>query len=293
MAVGIFGSKKLADCTASDTDILYCFSENRETLGSLQFTPLYNNVTNSDFIKLFGVDGAYKIRLPASTFSSLGFYLILIKPKSYQTTIIDCSFIISTQDQSFQISKKGIVIPKLQFQSSGSLIGYQLEYFDQNLQKIRNFHRIITSSDLVSPAPQSNQSLQPTSQSYVLDNNGSMLFLTLSPSDDSLINSTAVADLGRAGQSILISNTFFDPVMVEVEILDQNIKTLSYALYGNSSRDLETGIFSIFSEDNFLYKQYNLLTRKKQFSSGEVDTREERSVINFNQSFLSVSQQTP
>lgn len=290
MAVGIYGTKKLADVDFNDVDVLYAFSQTREQVTDNQLRPLFPNVTNAEFTKMFGADGVYKLKLPASVFNQLGFYIVLIKPKSYETEIVDCSYVIRETDEDIQISKKGIVIPKLQFQGTGSLIGYQLEYFDDNGVKVKNFHRIITGSDLVSPAPNSTQSNTAAAQSYVLDDNGAFLFLTLTPDEVSLISNTKQADLGKAGQKIIVSNTFFDPVMLEVEMVDQTIKTLSYGIFGNSTRDLELGIYSIFDDNGSLYKQYNLLTRKKTFSNGEVDIKEQRTNINLNQNFDQLSQ---
>jgi len=292
MAVGIYGTKKLADVDFNDVDVLYAFSKNREQVTDNQLRPLYPNVTNAEFTKMFGADGVYKLKLPASVFNQIGFYIVLVKPKSYEVEIVDCSYVVRESDEDIQISKKGIVIPKLQFQGTGSLIGYQLEYFDDNGVKVKNFHRIITGSDLVSSAPNSTQSNTSASQSYVLDDNGSFLFLTLTPDEVSLVSNTKQSDLGKSGQKIIISNTFFDPVMLEVEMVDQTIKTLSYGIFGNSTRDLELGIYSIFDENGSLYKQYNLLTRKKTFSNGEVDIKELRTSINLNQNFDQLSQQT-
>lgn len=289
MAVGTYGAVKTADVDFNDVDVLYAYSENRESVGDTQFVPLFNSVTNNEFRKMIGGDGGYKLRLPASIFNKLGFYLILIRPKIFQTEIVDCSFIVTNNDQEIQISKKGIVIPKLQFQSTGSLIGYQVEYFDDNGNKIKNFHRIITSSDLVSVNPSNNTS-NAGSTTYVLDPNGNQLFITLTPDESSLITSEISVDLGKSGQQILLSNTFFDPVMIEVEMVDQNVKTLSYGIYGQSTRDLETGIYSIFDENGNLYKQYTLLTQKKQFSNGNIDVKQERTTIDRTQTFFNVSQ---
>lgn len=289
MAVGTYGSVKLADVDFNDVDVLYAYSASRESLGDTQFQPMYNSVTNNEFRKMLGGDGGYKLRLPASIFNRLGFYMILIRPKVFQTQIVDCSFVVTNNDQEIQISKKGIVIPKLQFQSTGSLIGYQVEYFDDNGNKIKNFHRIITSSDLVSVNP-NNNSTNASSTTYVINSNGNQIFITLTPDEASLITNEITSDLGKAGQQILLSNTFFDPVMIEVEMVDHSVKTLSYALYGQSTRDLETGVYSIFDENGNLYKQYTLLTNKKQFSDGEVDSKQERTNIDRTQTFFNISQ---
>ena len=46
----------------------------------------------------------------------------------------------------------------------------------------------------------------------------------------------------------------------------------------------------IQDENNNLYKQYNLLTRKNQFSNAILDVKEERTSINLNQNFVNISQ---
>lgn len=289
MSVGIYGNRKASNADFNDVDVLYAFSPSREELGDIQFTPLYGSVTEAEFKKLFGADGGYKLRLPASVFNKLGFYLILIKPKSFRTQIVDCSFVVTNNDTEIQISKKGIVIPKLQFQTSGSLIGYQLEYFDDLGNKIKNFHRIITSSDIVSVSTNNNNS-NANSTSYVLNQNGNYLFLTLTPDEASLISNEQKADLGSAGQSILLSNTFFDPTMIEVEMVNQTLETLSWQLGGNSVRNLQTGEYSVFDDKGNLYKQYLLLTKKSEFNNGNLDIRQEITDVDLGQNFNDVSQ---
>lgn len=289
MAVGLYGVNKLADVTINDVDIFYAYSPSREEVGDVQFRPLFNTITNSDLRKIIGADGVYKLRLPANIFNRLGFYSILIKPKSFQTTILDCSYVVTSDNNQISISKKGIVIPSLQFSSNNSLVGYQVEYFDSNDVKISNLTRIISSSDLVN-INVNNNTVNQGATTYVLDPGGTSLFLTLTPDQGSLISNNGSVNIGQKGQKIIVSNTFFDPFYVEVEMVDETIKTLSYALYGNSTRDLETGILTYFNDDLRIYRQYNLYTSKKVFENGNIDVRQERTITNFNQTFDNISQ---
>lgn len=282
MAIGIFGTKKLADVNVDDVDILYAFSPNRETMGDVEMAPLYTNLTSLDFKKMIGTDGIYKLRLPASAFKELGFYTIQIKPKIFETTIMDCSYVVTNDNNSIQISKRGIVIPTLQFLRTSSLVGYQIEYFDSNDVKIKNLSRIVTSSDLVSISP-NNNSIAQGSVTYVLDPSGNNLFLTVTPDEGGLISRNQTVDIGIRGQRILISNTYFDPITIEVEMVEHTLNTIAVALYGNSTRDLETGILTYFDSNNRIYRQYNLYTQKKIFTNGNIDVREERTIINTNQ----------
>jgi hypothetical protein len=292
MSVGIYGTKKLADVTAGDADILYAFSPTREQMGEVNFKPLYNSISDSDLLKMLGADGMYKLRLPANIFNQLGYYSILIKPKTFQLAIKDCSYVVTQNTAGVQLSKKGIVIPAAQFRKTNSLVGWSVEYIDNNGVKIKNFNKIITSSDLVSPTT-SNNIVNNGATSYVLDNTGSSLFLTLSPDEGSLVSGQNSGEIGSKSQEILLTNTYFDPVHLEVEMVEHDIKTLSYAFYGNTTRDNETGILSYYDETNRIYKQYNLFTRKKQFSQGSIDIRQIRTNINNNQDFDSVSQGLP
>jgi len=293
MSVGIYGTKKLADVTSDDIDILYAFSPNRESLGDVNFKPLYNFVSESDLLKMIGADGMYKLRLPSDTFNEIGFYSILIKPKTFRTTIRDCSVVVTEDEFGIQISKKGIVIPAAQFRKSNSLVGWSVDYLDADGVKIKNNNKIITSSDLVSPSVNNNNVSNLGATSYALDTAGSYLFLTLSPDEGSIVSGDGAGEVGVAGRDIFISNTYFDPVHIEVEMVEHNIKTLSYALYGNTTRDNETGILTYYNEEGDIYRQYNLFTRKKQFSQGSIDVREIRTSINLNQDFISISQGLP
>jgi len=289
MSIGIFGTKKLADITIDDVDILYAFSASREDVGDNTFQPLFSSITDADLRKMLGADGIFKLRLPADKFNQLGFYSILIKPKTIETVIQDCSYVVSSDDNNIKISKKGIVIPSTQFQKAGSIVGYQIEYFDKNNVKIKNLHRIVTSSELVSIST-NNNTINQGASSYTLDPAGTNLFLTVTPDEPSLISSNAAVDIGQRGQTILVSNTYFDPISIEVEMTDMTIKTLGYGIFGNSTRDLETSILSYFDDKNRIYRQYNLYTTKKKFGNGNIDIREQRSIINLNQDFASVSQ---
>lgn len=284
MAVGNFGTKKLADITFDDIDILYSFSPSREDIGDTEMRPLFQSISSLDFKKMIGADGVYKLRLPANVFKNLGFYSILIKPKTFETTIVDCSYIVTNDNNAIQFSKRGIVIPTLQFLQTSSLVGYQIEYFDSNNNKIKNTHRIITSSDLVSVSS-NNNIVSQGAVTYVLDPGGSNIFLTVTPDEASLISRNQNLNIGIRNQRILISNTYFDPVFVEIEMVEHTLDTLAIALYGNSTRDLGTGELSYFTKEGNIYRQYNLYSQKIGFPIAEFDIREEKTIINSNQTF--------
>jgi hypothetical protein len=289
MSVGIYGTKKLADVNSEDVDVLFAYSPSREELGEVTFKPLYNAISESDLLKMIGADGMYKLRLPSNIFNNTGFYSILIKPKTFQVIIKDCSYVVTEDETGVQLSKKGIVIPSAQFRKTNSLVGWSVEYFNSEGIKIRNLNKIITSSDLVSPSVNTT-TVNRGATTYNLDSTGSNLFITLSPDEGSIVSGGGSPSLGDAGQTILMSNTYFDPISIEVEMVEHDVQTLSYALYGNTTRDNENGILTYYDENNNVYRQYNLFTQKKQFSQGSVDIRQIRTNLNLNQDFESITQ---
>ena len=136
MSVGIYGTKKLADVNSEDVDVLYAYSPSREELGEVTFKPLYNAISESDLLKMIGADGMYKLRLPADVFNETGFYSILIKPKTFQVVVRDCSYVVTEDETGVQLSKKGIIIPSAQFRKTNSLVGWSVEYFGSDGIKV-------------------------------------------------------------------------------------------------------------------------------------------------------------
>ena len=145
MSLGIYGNVKLADVSADDIDIFYSYNETRETPGDIQLKPLFSQATNNDFIKMIGVDGAYKLRLPADIFNKIGFYSVIIKPKTFQTTIVDCSFVITNDANQTQISKKGIPVVKRLPQLRVGI--YPVEWADKTVTMESHWHNFAFNKD--------------------------------------------------------------------------------------------------------------------------------------------------
>ena len=67
---------------------------------------------------------------------------------------------------------------------------------------------------------------------------------------------------------------------------------MAYALYGNQSKSLEDGIYTIYNFDDDIYKQYNLFEIKDQFTGATslYEVREKRTQIDFSKNFNNLSQ---
>jgi len=271
MATGNYGTIRPADVSTQDIEIFYSFTPNRESVTEVDLQPLdpaqvLVPAANPDNVnEIFG--GLYTLKLPTSVFGTKGFYSIIIRPKQIRATIQDCSILIDNQDV------KGIVfdinqIP-LELQNrfeNGNLVGYRIEYLKEQSgtgqDKIQNLFRIITSNNRALPITQ-NQGNSNASQAYTFNDNSTSVFCTVTPASAPSFKPNATPFIGNPQQEVIITNTFFNPVMLEIEMVEYDEETLAYALFSNQTKSLEDGIYTIYNFGNEIYRQYNLLILQK------------------------------
>jgi len=216
----------------------------------------------------------------------------MIRPAEIRTVITDCGVLSSLPNV------KGIVIDlnnvpaqyRNKFVNQG-LVGFRVEYLNSDGTKIPNFFRVITSSFYCEPVV---QNLTNTSQKSIryryVEGATNLLFCTLSPSSSPTNKPSATPYIGQPNQNIIITNTFFNPITTEIEIVDQDISTLAIALYGNQTKSIEDGIYTIYDSNNNIYKQYNLYEIKDQFNSLLYEVRQDRGGnIDFSKAFNNIT----
>ena len=305
MASGTFGIVRPADISPTDVEIFYHFSPSRDNIGNTNLIkldptevliPLDNpNKTKSNItgFELFG--GMYTLKLPSSVFGVKGFFTIIIKPIEIRTTITDIGVLSAFPDTTgilFDIS----TVPQeflSKFENNG-LVGYRIEYLDTNSSasdaKIHNFFRVITSNNRAEAV---NQNLTNSNQKairYRFNDNSTLVFCTLSPSSASNVKPNALPYIGQPNQQVIITNTFFNPIMIEVEMVQHDIETLAYGIFGNQTKSLEDGIYTIYNFNNDIYKQYDLYEIKDKFSGVPLfGIREQRTTIDFTKRFSTVT----
>lgn len=305
MASGVYGINRPADINPEDVEIFYHFTPSRDKIGNttlLKLNPLEvlskvdnPNKTQSNVTGFEVFGGMYTLKLPAQTFGTKGFYTIIIKPVEIRTTIVDVGVLSALPDV------KGLVfdiatIPNnflSKFENNG-LVGYRIEYLNTNTSgsdaKINNFFRVITSNNRAEPI---NQNLTNTNQKsirYRFNDNSTLTFCTLTPASASNVKPNTFPYIGQPNQQVIITNTFFNPIMLEVEMVEHDIETLAYAVLGNQSKSLEDGIYTIYNFNNEIYKQFNLYEIKDQFSGKPLfEVREERTNIDFDKIFNKVT----
>jgi hypothetical protein len=301
VATGSYGTIRPADVSPDDVEIILNYTPSRDNTDNFLLTTLdaknvlvpyfHNNNTGGNAnVEILG--GLYNLKLPADQFNKLGIYTLYIRPAEIRTKITDCGVLSALPNV------RGIVIDinnvpanfKNKFVNQG-LIGFRVEYLNDNGTKIPNFFRIITSSFYCEPVY---QNLTNTSQKSIryryVEGTTNLIFCTLSPASSPTNKPNAIPYIGQPNQNIIITNTFFNPITTEIEIVDQDISTLAIALYGNQTKSMDDGIYTIYDNQNNIYKQYNLYEIRDQFNNPLYEVRQDRGTnIDFSKAFNNIT----
>jgi hypothetical protein len=171
------------------------------------------------------------------------------------------------------------------------LVGYRIEYLGSDGTKIPNFYRIVTSSFYCEPVTSNlSNSSQKSIRYRYSDITTNLMFLTLTPSSSPSSRPNVIPYIGQPDQNIILTNTYFNPLMLEVEMVEHDATTLSYALYGNQSKSISNGIYTIYDKDGNIYKQYNLYEIKDEYQETLYEIREERTGIDESLNFDIITQ---
>ena len=302
MATGSYGTIRPADVSPDDVDIILNYTPSRDDTDNFLLTkldaktilrPYFNNNETGGNADVEILGGLYNLKLPADQFNKLGIYTLYIRPAEIRTRITDCGVLSALPNV------KGIVVDvnnvPTQFRNkfvNQGLIGFRVEYLNSDGTKIPNFFRMITSSFYCEPVI---QNLTNTSQKSIryryTEGVTNLMFCTLSPSSSPTNKPNATPFIGQPDQSIIISNTFFNPITTEIEIVEHDVSTLAIALYGNQTKSIDDGIYTIYDSNNNIFKQYNLYEVRDQFNELLYEVRQDRgNNIDFTKNFTNITE---
>jgi hypothetical protein len=290
MAIGSYGMIRPADVSPDDAEILYHYVADRSTnstpvlkklVSTDILTPVFHNGSTGGGNGVEILGGMYNLILQASDFTDLGVYTLHIRPKQIRTSITDCGVLASLP------SVRGVIVDLTNIAAADrnkftpqSLVGYRIEYLDDNGNKVPNFYRLVTSN-FYCEAITSN--LTNTTQKAVryryTDSTTNLVYMTVTPSSSPSNRPNTIPFIGKPGQNIIFTNTFFNPTTIEVEMVEHDPSTLAHALYGNQTKAISSGIYTIYGDNNNIYKQYNLYEIKDQYNDTLYEVREERTAI--------------
>jgi len=302
MATGTYGTIRPADVSPADVEIILNYTPSRDETDNFVLTkldalsilkPYYNNSTTgvNNGIEILG--GLYNLKLPAEQFNQIGVYTLFIRPAQIRTTILDCGVLSALPNV------KGLIFDLNQVPSnyrnkfvSQGLVGFRIEYLNADGTKIPNFFRIITSSFFCEPVVQNlTNSSQKSIRYKYTDNNTNLLFCTLTPSSAPTNKPNATPYIGQPNQNVIITNTFFNPITLDIEIGEHDFSTLAIGIYGNQTKSMDDGIYTYYDNSYNIYKQYNLYEIRDQFNELLYEVRQDRgNNIDFSKNFTNITQ---
>jgi hypothetical protein len=301
MAIGSYGTIRPSDVSPQDVEIIMNYTPTRDVTDQFVLTkldaptilkPYFANTETGGNAGVEVLGGLYNLTLPANQFNALGIYTLYLRPAQIRTVITDCGVLSALPNV------KGLVIDisnvPTQYQNKfvpQGLVGFRIEYLNNDGSKIPNFFRVVTSSFYCEPVVTNEVNTSQKSIRYrYVDGDSNLIFLTLSPSSSPTNKPNATPYIGQPDQDIIITNTFFNPISLEVEMVEYDISSLAIALYGNQTKSIDDGIYTIYDSQNNIYRQYNLYEIRDQFNALLYEVRQNRNDnIDFSKNFTNIT----
>ena len=271
-STGAYGTTIPSKIRNSDIDIFYAYHETRtsDSVDNAVFKKLPSSILTDALYDSDGesidnvLEGLYNLKLPLEYFNRKGFYTVYIKPKEIPAVIADVSSLTSFPNV------RGIVIDSKQITDSdfsqkvrdnNALVGYRIIFINDNGTR-ENYYRLVTSNNKCEPVVESSNESGNKSYTYRYNESSTLSFLTLTPSIAPSFKSTSAPFIGKPTQSILFVNTLFEPIMLDIEMTEHDIDTVSNMLEGSQLRDLDNGLVTTYNDDNQIVHQSEHYTLK-------------------------------
>jgi hypothetical protein len=301
MAIGSYGTIRPSDVSPADVEIIMNYTPTRDVTDQFVLTkldaqtilrPYFANTETGGTPDVEVLGGLYNLTLPANQFNALGIYTLYIRPAEIRTVITDCGVLSALPNV------KGIIIDitdvPTQYQNKfvpQGLVGFRVEYLNPDGSKIPNFFRVVTSSFFCEPVTTNEVNTTQKAVRYrYVEGDSNLIFLTLSPSSSPTNKPNSTPFIGQPDQDIIITNTFFNPVSIEIEMVEYDISSLAIALYGNQTKSIDDGIYTIYDANDNIYRQYNLYEIRDQFNALLYEVRQSRgNNIDFSKNFTNIT----
>ncbi len=286
--IGYYGIKRPSDVDPSDIEIIVLYSKTRNSTEVQTVTKLLGNQVIKPIMsspEIGGVatevlGGLYNMTLPKDVFNQKGFYTLYIRPAQIRVKIEDCGELATYPDV------KGLVLnidtAPVEFVNrftNNGLDGYRIEYLNNDGTKIPNMYRIVTSSFISEPIQFNTTNSSQKSIKYIYNNVGNMLFCTVTPNTAPSFKPTSTPFIGRKDQNIIITNTNFSPQIIEVEMVNYDLESLAISLYGDQSKSMDDGIYTLYDFDGNIYAQYDLYEIRDSVNKKLYEVRKKKLTI--------------
>lgn len=305
MATGTYGVIRPADVSIDDIEMYFDYVPNRQSVsdGLKPLAPVtdilsYNYLPIDDERRQSSSDqnanileGLYNLKLPASIFNKLGIYTIYIKPKTIMAQIVDCSVLSSLPSvRGIVIDSAAVELTSAQKANNG-LQGYRIEYLNSDGTKLRNVVRYVVTSNKAVAVSENIGNTTQTAKRYRFDDSGTLIFLQLTPSSSSDVKPNATPFIGNPSGIIMMSNTYFNPVTLEVSLVANDIDTLTDLVAGEQIKDVQKGILTYYDSSRVITKQFDLYELKDDVTNVPLyEVKEKRTTIDETQNFNDITE---
>lgn len=261
----------------NDVEIWYNFKPNRYTNDSQYstFTQVEDVTSMLSTAKIDDdtntvLNGMFNLSLPVSIFGNTGIYTIYIKPKEIECEIKDIGALSAYPEiRGIVLDTQSITEQTTLFQSD-NLVGYRIEYLDTDGNNERqDIYRIVTSCNKCEPVSQNLTSANTNSNGYRYNESGTLCFITVTPSLSPSFKPNATPYIGTTSQKIIISNTKFDPISIEVEMVEHDVESLWTSMNGNTIRSLDNGLVTVYNDNNEVFTQHEYYTLKDNYTTND------------------------
>lgn len=248
----------------------------------LSYSEVVSEDSENDDLRL---PGMYELSLPVSIFGRTGFYTVYIKPREIPCVIKDIGALAAYPDVKGVVIDLNGVDNKSLF-ANDNLTGYRIEYYDYggNGLERQEYYRIITSNNNCEPISQNLTSSNTNANGYRFNDSGTLSFLTVTPSTSPSFKSNQKPYIGSPNQRIVITNTKFDPIMLEIEMVENDIDTLATMLQGDQIRSLDKGLVTTYNKNGEIYHQAEYYTVKNTYNQNDVYEVRKRIIDSFDTS---------
>ena len=281
MATGTYGQRLPIFIKNSDirhmVDISFSYHDKRtfDSMTNATFKHLDSAILSPSRIMVSGesepLEGMYDLQLPLNEFNKKGFYTVYIKPKEIPAIIADVGNLTAYPNV------RGLVIDtqsipdetiRARAKTNGGLVGYRIIYLADNSRQ--DILRIITSNNKCEPVIQAPNSSSDKSYTYRYEDSSNLTFVTVSPSSAPSFKANAVPFIGAVGQRILLVNTCFEPITLDIELCDNTFDTIANMLEGSQLRSLDNGLITTFDDNGNIYHQSEVYSLKDSMTGSPI-----------------------
>ena len=256
---GVYGTRIAANVTNNDIEMFYSYSptRNSDSVNATNFIKLDSSYL-SDVNSEQPIEGLKNLKLPLSIFNKKGFYSIYIRPKEVHAVINNVSELTTYPDvRGIIISPSSINDSTMQkkMETNNAMVGYRIIYLNDNGDR-EEYYRIITSNNKCETVSEVTPGSSKNPNKYRFNESGSLVFVTVTPSVSPSFKANATPYIGRADQEIILVNTKFEPILIDIEMVDRDAYTISTMLEGSQLRDLDNGLVTTYNENGEIYMQH-------------------------------------